>query len=236
MERTATARAKQDIVRRALRTPRAAAIAGIAFSILFTVALVLIRSAVPSEPDDAGAWLSDSSRREAVLSAVGLVPFAGIAFLWFIGVVRDRVGAAEDRFFATIFLGSGLLFVAMLFAWAAVAAALVASVGDDGETLLTADAWKTGQRVTYELMTVYAMRMAAVFTTATSTILLRTGVGPRWAAFTGYVVSVFLLLTVELSPWIKMLFPAWVLVISLYILVLSFKRGHGGFADAVPAD
>lgn len=234
MERAATTRAKQDIVRRALRTPRAAAIAGIAFSILFTIALVLIRSAVPSEPDDAGAWLSDSSRREAVLSAVGLVPFAGIAFLWFIGVVRDRVGAAEDRFFATIFLGSGLLFIAMLFAWAAVAAALVASVGEDGQSL-TPGAWKAGERVTYELMTVYAMRMAAVFTTATSTILLRTGVGPRWAAVTGYVVSALLLLTVELSPWIKMLFPAWVLVISLYILVLSFTRGGADAPDVAPA-
>jgi hypothetical protein len=26
--------------------------------------------------------------------ALGLLPFAGIAFLWFIGVVRDRLGPA----------------------------------------------------------------------------------------------------------------------------------------------
>jgi len=44
------------------------------------------------------------------------LPFAGIAFLWFIGVLRDRLGELEDRFFATVFLGSGLLFLAMLFA------------------------------------------------------------------------------------------------------------------------
>ena len=97
---------------RALRTPRAAAFAGIAFSVLFTVALVLVRAAVPADPSDAGRWLTDGSRREAVLLALGLVPFAGIAFLWFVGVLRDRVGEAEDRFFATVFLGSGLLFVA----------------------------------------------------------------------------------------------------------------------------
>jgi hypothetical protein len=53
--------------------------------------------------------------------ALYLVPFAGIAFLWFIGVLRDRLGELEDRFFATVFFGSGLLFLAMLFASAAVA-------------------------------------------------------------------------------------------------------------------
>ena len=48
-----------------------------------------------------------------------MAPFAGIAFLWFIGVLRNRVGALEDQFFSTVFLGSGLLFVASLFASAA---------------------------------------------------------------------------------------------------------------------
>ena len=91
-------------VGRAIRTPRAAAIAGIAFSVIFTVALLLIRTAVPDDPADAGRWLSDSSRRGAVLFALSLVPFAGIAFLWFVGVLRDRVGEDEDRFFATVFL------------------------------------------------------------------------------------------------------------------------------------
>ena len=43
-----------------------------------------------------------------------LVPFA-VAFLWFIGVVRDQLGNVEDRLFSTVFLGGGLLFLAMLF-------------------------------------------------------------------------------------------------------------------------
>ena len=57
--------------------------------------------------------------------ALNLVPFAGIAFLWFMGVVRDRLGSNEDRFFATVFLGSGLLFLAMLFTSAAIAGGLI---------------------------------------------------------------------------------------------------------------
>ncbi len=69
---------------------------------------------------------TDPARRRAVVIALNLVPFAGIAFLWFIGVVRDRIGQREDRFFASVFLGSGLLFVAMLFAAAAFAGGLIA--------------------------------------------------------------------------------------------------------------
>jgi hypothetical protein len=39
-----------------------------------------------------------------VAIGLNLIPFAGIAFLWFIGVIRDRIGAHEDRFFATVLL------------------------------------------------------------------------------------------------------------------------------------
>jgi hypothetical protein len=60
------------------------------------------------------------------------VPFAGIAFLWFIGVIRDRLGDHEDRFFASVFLGSGLIFLATVFVAMAIAGALLAgaSAGD----------------------------------------------------------------------------------------------------------
>jgi hypothetical protein len=217
-------------VARAIRTPRAAAVAGIAFSILFTVALVLVRTAVPADPADAGQWLSDSSRRESVLFAVGLVPFAGIGFIWFVGVLRDRVGEAEDRFFATVFLASGLLFVAMLFVSAAVAAGLVASAKARADTLVSSGTWEFGRRATQELMVVYAMRMAAVFTLATSTILLRTRLAPRWLVVSGYLVAIVLLVTAGFVDWVELVFPAWVLILSLYVLISSIGRS----TEAVP--
>jgi hypothetical protein len=210
-------------VARAIRTPRAAALAGIAFSVLFATALVLVRTAVPAVPGDAGAWLSDSSRRDAVLLALGFVPVAGIAFLWFVGVLRDRVGDAEDRFFATAFLGSGLLFVGMLFVASSVAAGVIASAADHADELLSSGSWDVGRRVTNELM-VYAMRMAGVFTLATSTILLRTRLAPRWLVASGYVVAVALLLTVGYLDWIELVFPAWMFVLSLYVLLVSFRK------------
>jgi hypothetical protein len=169
-----------------------------------------------------------------VLFALGLVPFAGIAFLWFVGVLRDRVGEAEDRFFATVFLGSGLLFVGMLFVASALAAGLVASAGDNGDSLLSADTWDVGRRTTYELMTVYAMRMAAVFMLATSTILLRTRLAPRWIVASGYAVAILLLVTVGFFAWIELVFPAWVLMLSLYVLITGSRRGRMEDPGAAP--
>ena len=223
MRRSATARAESEMVARALRTPRSAALAGIAFAVIFTTTLVIVRAAVPADPRDAGQWLSDGSRRDAVLLALGLVPFAGIAFLWFVGVLRDRVGELEDRFFATVFLGSGLLFVGTLSVAAAVAAGLVASADQSGDSLLTSGAWEVGRHTAYELMSVYAMRMAAVFTLATSTILMRTGLAPRWLVISGYAVAFVLLVGVGLFAWVELAFPTWVLVLSAYILVAGSR-------------
>jgi hypothetical protein len=229
---TASSRLSQPkTMSRANRTPRSAAVAGIAFSVLFVLALVLVRSAIPKDPTDAGKWLTDKSRRELVLAGLWLVPFAGIAFLWFVEVVRDRIGEAEDRFFATVFLGSGLLFVAMLFITAALAAGLIASAGDNASIFQSSDAWEVGRRATYELLTVYAMRMAAVFTIATTTILHRVGLAPRWLVVTGYATGVVLLVTVSFAPWVELLFPVWVLVLSVYVLVAGSKN-RTGQADA----
>src|SRR5207342_3281902 len=138
----------------------------IVFSVLLTVALALVRSVTPNDPNDAGDWLADGGRRKSVVAALNLLPFAAIAFLWFIGVVRDRIGEGEDRFFATVFLGSGLVFVAMMLATGAVVAGLVLS-GDD---LPAPGVWSFGRRVSNSLLTVYAMRMAAVFAISTTTI------------------------------------------------------------------
>lgn len=220
---SAGAIAESGAVARAIRTPRAAALAGIAFAVLFSLALALVRTAVPADPDDAEQWLSDSSRRDAVMLGLGLVPFAGIAFLWFVGVVRDRIGEAEDRFFATAFLGSGLLFVGMLFVAAAVAGGLIVAAERNADAILSSGAWEFGRETTFELMVVYAMRMAAVWILSISTILLRTRLAPRWLVVSGYAIAIVLLLTSGSVAWVELLFPAWVMALSLHVLVTSFR-------------
>lgn len=214
---------EQTMVPSRLRTPRAAAIAGIVFSLLLCLVFVLVRLSVPANPADAGLWLTDHGRRNAVKLALNLVPFAAIAFLWFMGVVRDRIGHYEDRFFATVFLGSGLLFVATLLAAAAVAGGILTDPAIAAGRAPSAVIWAFGRRTTFTLLNVYAIRMGAVFILSSTTIALRTGILPRWLVVAGYVVGVVLLLSVTLSPWMNLLFPAWTFVLSVTILVNNLR-------------
>jgi hypothetical protein len=218
-----------------LRTPRAAAIAGIIFSALLGVILVLIIVSQPSDPTKPGAWLSDPARRGSLIVALNLVPFAGIAFLWFIGVVRDRIGQLEDRFFATVFLGSGLLFVAMLFAGAAFAGGLAAEAAAGPAAASGPDTLAIGRHITSLLLRLYAMRMAAVFTMSAATITLRTRVVPRWIGISGIAVAVVLLVSVGLTLWIELLFPAWILLLSVEILRTGLRRSAAAAATATDA-
>ena len=206
-----------------LRTPRAAAIAGILFALLLGLAFVLIFISQPADPATPGAWLSDPSRRDAVAVALNLVPFAGIAFLWFIGVVRDRIGQQEDRFFATVFLGSGLLFVAMLFTGAAFAAGL-GSLATASPSASNPGTLVVGHDITVLLLRVYGMRMAAVFTMSAATITLRTKVIAPWIGFVGIAVAIVLLISIGLTPWVALLFPAWILLLSIDILRTGLRR------------
>src|SRR3954469_22734632 len=75
-----------------LRTPRAAAIAGIAFALLLATVVVLVHLALPGT-GNRSQWITDASRRQKVALALTLTPYAGIAFLWFIGVIRSRLGS-----------------------------------------------------------------------------------------------------------------------------------------------
>src|SRR5262245_26236157 len=132
--------------------PRMIAISGIIFSLLFIVCLVLIRLAVPADPNDLGTWLADPVFRNWVHIALNLVPFTGIAFLWFMAVLRNRIGLLEDRFFATVFLGSGLLFVAMLFAAAAVSRGLLDTFGASASLPAESEAFRNGRGMAYALL------------------------------------------------------------------------------------
>ena len=214
----------QDLASRKerLTTPRAAALAGIIFSVLLITSLVLIRISVPADPQAAGSWLVGGSKNVSL--ALNLVPFAGIAFLWFIGVVRDRIGEHEDRFFATVFLGSGLLFLAMLFTSTATAGGMISMYGAAASMLVESGIYAYNRAVTYEIMNVYAMKMAGVFMISTCTLALRTGIFPRWMAFLGLALALFLLFSIGFFAWASLVFPLWVLLISVYILLANIGR------------
>ncbi len=209
-----------------LTTPRAAAVAGVLFSLLLLASLILIRLSIPADPRDAGEWLVSGTGR--VTLALNLVPFAGIAFLWFMGVVRDRLGTQEDRFFSTVFLGSGLLFLAMLFSSAALAGGLIIAYGDRPQQLLESGGYSLGRAMTYIVLNTYAMRMAGVFMISSCTLFMRLKVTPRWMALLGYTLALVLLLSLSHFSWVALVFPLWVLMISVYILIENLRGKADG--------
>src|SRR5689334_24698100 len=142
------------------------------------------------------------------------MPFAGISFLWFMGVMRDGLGRYEDKFFSTVFIGSGMLFLAMLFVAAGVGAGLEHSAASMDPNVAT-----FGQFVLLTISKTYALRMAAVFMISLATIWLKTGLMPHWLVVTSYLLAVALLLASDISMWLTLAFPVWVLVVSVLLLV-----------------
>jgi hypothetical protein len=200
-----------------LSTPRAAGVAGVLFAVLFATSLTLIRTSLPAGGAPGSQWVDGAEGKLKV--AALLMPFAGITFLWFIGVVRDGIGRFEDRFFASVFLGSGLLFLAMMFASSAVGAGLVASREFSPDVAVHGDAAAFGQALLVSLSNTYALRMAGVFMFSLATIWLKTRLMPRWLVYGTYLVAVAVLVASDVSMWVTMAFPTWVLVVSVLALV-----------------
>ena len=213
------------------RTPRAAAIAGILFGVLFALCIVLLELALPPDFADRNAW-TDAGRSRAALS-FGLMPFAGLAFLWFVGVVRDRLGAYEDQFFAAVFQGSGLLFLAMTFGTFAIGAGMLTAYRIGGDEIVPNSIFAVGRSIISQMFNIYALRMAAVFMFSLSTLWLRTAVMPRAVCFFTYAMAIAMFLSLNLSLLMVLVFPAWVLCISVYILVLSSRRKPSDNVDGM---
>ncbi len=214
--------ASMSLVHSGLKTPKAAAIAGILFSLLLMTSLWLIWRSVPADPLEAGAWLETHFDRVSL--ALNVVPFAGVAFFWFLGVLRDRLGSQEDQFFATVFLGSGIMFLGMLFVAASALGGIILAHSVAPAAFHASGAFAFARALTFDVMQIYAVKMAAVFMITTSTLAIRTQLTARWIALLGYVSAATLLLGSSYLDWAVFVFPAWVLLVSAYILVDNFRR------------
>ncbi|MFD7553717.1 MULTISPECIES: hypothetical protein [unclassified Streptomyces] len=197
--------AATDTATARLYAPRAAGAAGVAFAVLLAAAIVLMRLAIPS--GGAGEAVPEEDRW-AVRLALEIVPFAGIAFLWFMGAMRAHVGEVEDKFFATVFLGSGFICAATLFV----------AAGAAGTVLAEDTPSDFGRHYAYTILATYSMRMAAVFVLSTSMMGRRLGVFPRPLIALGVLVGLVLLVVGSGVPWSELVFPVWAFVISVHIL------------------
>ena len=213
------------LIQQQIRSPRSAAVAGILYSLLMITGMSLTANMVSAIPADIDReWLETWSGTSSLV--VTIVPFAGLAFLWFTGVIRDRLGEREDRFFATIFLGSGIIYVVMLFIWGGTAAAMSGTYALTIDRVIDNDVFIFGFAFMNEIIGNYALRMAGVYMMSIGTIWTRTGLMPRWLSIVTFIVALGFLLFAGTVRETRFIFPGWVFVVSVYILIVNYRQSH----------
>lgn len=211
----------RSLVRHRIRSPRSAAIAGILFALMRIISLILITTA--SGPTEfSPEWLENWSSTSTII--VLLVVFSGIAFLWFTGVIRDLIGEREDKFFSTIFFGSGILFVALGFVWAAVFGAILRIYLTLPNLLVNNDVYILGFTIMDELGNNYLLRMAGVYMLSINSLWTRAEIMPRWIIIFTYLLAFVFLFFAGRLILARYLFPVWVFLVSVYILILNYRR------------
>jgi hypothetical protein len=206
---------------KAMTAPRAGAIAGVLFALLFGISVILIRLAVPANSADASGWTANTLNRATL--ALRLIPFACIFFLWFVGVIRDRLGGAEDKLFATVTLGSGLVFVSLTLASCALAEGLLESLLVGGNQSLSNNIYLWVRSSIDLSFNTYAVKMSSVFMLSLGTLWRRTRVMPGSLVYFTYLLALVMLFAIRQSLWLLLLFPIWVLLVSVYILITNLR-------------
>lgn len=225
----------QRRVRREVRSPGAAAFAGIIYAILMYIIMLSTFTAKIQPEDISRAWFENWSDTASLV--IALVPFAGIAFLWFTGVVRDQLSYQEGRFFATLFFGSGIIHVVLLFIWSAVFGAVMTTrdmpaVGEPSNGI-----YVFGFVLMNEIIGNYLLRMAGIYMTAIGALWGRTGLMPRWLTLITYILAFGFIFAANQFREARFIFPTWVLVVSIVILVLNFhSKQEQGNPNELPDD
>lgn len=204
-----------------IRSIEAAAVAGLVFAILDIIALVLLNSAPdPSAPDsEIAAWYSVPSNRMSLTVGLLLSVISAVSFLWFVAVIRRRVGDREDRFFATVFLGSGILLTGVMLVGAAALASPAVTVDLADGHVPDAGVLNAMAGLGTALLLLVLLRIQAVFVVSTSTLALRSKAFSRWLSYLGYGIALAMFFLPILSEPVSLAFPIWVAILSVALLI-----------------
>ena len=215
-----------DAAREAIlsRGPRVA-VAGLVFGILFVVGWVLIRSAPPLSASDQELidhFSDPSHRRASRIAGLYVVPFAAIAFIWFMAALRARYlgnGGRENIVLSTVQLTAGFLFVGALFLIGAVQLATVWMVDTADDSRVDVAAVRAMVALGTALSQMVGLRSAAVFIAISTTRATRSGLFPRWYTVASFAIAVLLLLASTRFTGVVLLMPIWVAGSSVLILI-----------------
>jgi hypothetical protein len=204
---------------------------GIVYSVLYLLAFWLA-SEVPgpkASDEEISAFYNSDNKRRVILISLYIMPFAGIAFLWFIVALRMWISHSvrrENALLSNIQLVSGIVFLGLFFAGAAANSVLAASV-EFSDSPIDPVVAREFPQFGNTLFFVFGMRMAAMFVFTTTNIGRAAGILPRWFVYLGFAVGLFMLLSASFEAWFVLVFPVWVLVLS----ALLFQR-----ARRIPAE
>ncbi|CAM3688545.1 hypothetical protein OCAE111667_22110 [Occultella aeris] len=219
-------------VRERLFQGSGAGLAGLLFAVLFIVGFVILDQIPDSATtDELTAYYQGASGSAVIVAGFYLVPFSGLAFLWFIAAARHRLRSLarrEDPLLDTVQITAGVLFVAMIFVAAAAAVTGVSAVrltpSDATADLVTLEQASTMTNYAQMLLMTYAFRTAGVFILASTTRGLRAKLFPRWFAVLSYLAVAVLLLSLTSVRAVVLVVPLWVAAAAGVIL---FRRATG---------
>ena len=204
---------------------------GVAHALLFMLSYWLLTAAPGAHAPDEElvAFYESGDRRQLLLVGLYVMPFAGIAFLWFSVALRAWIRASsprESELFSGVQLVSGILYVGLFFAAAAASSVMAVSV-EFSRSRVDPVVARQFPQYGATLLLVFAMRMAAMFVFTTSRIGRTTGVLPRWFTHLGLVVGLFLLLSASFSRVLVLVFPLWLLALCALLLGRARRLPRG---------
>ncbi|MDJ0954424.1 MAG: hypothetical protein QNJ81_12165 [Acidimicrobiia bacterium] len=205
--------------RHKMRSVEAAAIAGIVAAVgwVYTLERLLAGPGVEATEAEIAQFFASPDTGWDTLVLLQIMVLATAGFLWFVGVIRTRIGESAPRLFDTVFAGGAILFAGLLFIGSAALAAPFI-LADRG---ITVDPGGAALLRSYALvvLAVFAPRVAALVVFSSSTLGLRTGTLPRWLVLIGYLVGIVMLLNVTFFSPSVYIFPGWIALVSLVLLV-----------------
>jgi hypothetical protein len=217
---------------------RMSGLSGLAFAALFVVALIFVQRAPGlGASDDAYAdFYRAGHGSDLVTAGMYLVPFAGIAFLWFMAATRTLVLALPNtsspiqRFLQH---ASGVLFVALLFAGTALVGAVALLTVFSDNPVPAPDVARGMTGAGYGMVFVFGVRAAGMFLLTTTTLARSCGLMHNWVAWISYLAGAFLLVSTTFHPAILLVFPAWVVLVSVLALLRAGTFKEPDAADAL---
>jgi MFS family permease len=200
-------------------------IAGIVFAVAFVVG-ILLSTDTPDGDESDRKWIdyfADSGNRRMIIIGVFVLGFAALAFIVFLGVLRERLRDASPgaEWVSTVAFASGIAFVALLGVAGAGLASVAAGISiADNPVPRDADLLRNVSGIGYGALLVFGMVAAGLLMVTTSAAAGRAALLPRWLVVSGYVAGVIVIVGgVLFIPMV--LFVLWMLIVGIVMLTRS---------------